>query len=105
MKGLLDQRGMMAGGGVDGGTGGRYPFPREWTVVVNRVEGTVVRFMAGGVDLIEPGAGETSSSNQEGIYCTLEEFRMVVKITLYFRNSLLLSSSPGFVFSLWSVGR
>lgn len=66
MKGLLDQRGMVTGGGgaVDGGTGGgRYPFPREWTVVVNRVEGTIERFQAGGVDLIEPGTGESEQAS------------------------------------------
>lgn len=63
MKGLLDPEGVIAGA-VDGGAGGErgHAFPREWTVIVNRVEGSLVRFLAGGVDLIEPGGGEKKKS-------------------------------------------
>lgn len=77
MKGLLDRRGMVTGGGgaVDGGAaGGRHPFPREWIIAVNRVEGTVVRFQAAGVDLIQPGEGEQRlflSSVSNLVFCFL----------------------------------
>lgn len=61
MKGLLDPDGVVAGA-VDGGGavagGGQRASSREWTVIVNRVEGSIVRFLAGGVDLIEPGGGK-----------------------------------------------
>lgn len=49
------------GGGVPG-AGGRGPlFPREWGLVIGREDGKIRRFMADGVDLIEPGAGELCS--------------------------------------------
>eukprot|EP00903_Cladosiphon_okamuranus_P009523 g9072.t2 len=53
MRGLLDPDGVV--GGV--AEGGSRAFQREWTVIVNRVEGSIIRFLAGGVDLIEPGGG------------------------------------------------
>lgn len=60
MKGLLEPEGVAAGpfnGGAGGGGVRAAPPPREWTVIVNRVEGSIVRFLAGGVDLLEPGGG------------------------------------------------
>ena len=62
MKGLLDPEGVVAGtvDGDAGGRGGHAASPREWTLIVNRVEGSIVRFLAGGVDLIEPGGGNTN---------------------------------------------
>lgn len=61
VKGLLDQGGMV--GAVEG-AGAESRLPREWMLVVSRVEGTIVRFVAGGVDLIEPGGtgGNTEST-------------------------------------------
>lgn len=53
MKGLLDPRGV-----VGPAAGEQHRFSQDWTLVVSKIEGNIVRFVAGGVDLIEPGAGE-----------------------------------------------
>lgn len=55
VKGLLSQggaRGIGVGGEVQ-----QQQLPGEWLLVVNRVDGTIQRFAARGVDLIEPGTG------------------------------------------------
>lgn len=66
MKGLLDYTSGVMDGSEGGaasataagaGVGEQLRFPREWTIVVSKAEGTIVRFVAGGVDFIEPGSG------------------------------------------------
>ncbi|CAN0074041.1 unnamed protein product, partial [Ectocarpus sp. 13 AM-2016] len=52
MRGLLDPRGV-----VGPAEGEQHRFSQDWTLVVSKTEGNIVRFVAGGVDLIEPGAG------------------------------------------------
>lgn len=60
VKGLLTQGGACSIGDTGGGAGQRVP--GEWLLVVSRVEGTIQRFVARGVDLIEPGTGLWSLS-------------------------------------------
>ena len=57
VKGLLNRRGVL--GVARGETGAAYCPPTEWMLVVSKLEGTLVRFVAGGVDLIEPDTGDT----------------------------------------------
>lgn len=56
MKGCLRERGGV-GGIPEMGNGGASS-SREWRLIVSRVDGSIQRFMADGVDLIEPGAGK-----------------------------------------------
>lgn len=56
VKGLLSQGGAR-GIGVGGGVQQQQQLPGEWLLVVSRVDGTIQRFAARGVDLIEPGTG------------------------------------------------
>lgn len=67
MKGLLDPDGVgvVAGAVEGGGAGGAHASPREWILIVNRVEGGIVRFLAGGVDLMEPGGGNQKKKKIE----------------------------------------
>lgn len=53
MRGLLDPRGVVGSAAA----GEQQRFSQDWTLVVSKIEGNIVRFVAGGVDLIEPGAG------------------------------------------------
>lgn len=57
VKGLLNEE--TQDSVVEGGGSAERRLPREWMLAVSRKEGTIVRFVAGGVDLIEPGGGES----------------------------------------------
>ena len=75
VKGLLDRRrgvvrvGVGVGVGVGGSASGAAQCPpTEWMLIVSKIEGTIVRFVAGGLDLIEPGTGEIQMKNAMEIY-------------------------------------
>lgn len=51
-------RGLLQNQGAGHTRGDGHALNREWMLVVSRVDGSIQRFMAGGVELIEPGEGE-----------------------------------------------
>ena len=56
VKGSLDQEGEGGGGQVRVGEAGRLS-AKEWMLSVSKMDGTIQRFVVGGVDLVEPGSG------------------------------------------------
>lgn len=57
VKGFLDHAGVEVEGRAQKGRMKRPPSTKEWVLAVSKVDGTIQRFVSGGIDLIEPGAG------------------------------------------------
>lgn len=60
VKGFLDHSGVEVERRAQKGRRKQHPSKKEWMLAVSKVDGTIQRFVSGGVDLIEPGAGAAS---------------------------------------------